>query len=135
MLNEFAAPFVDGMLTIDKPSIRPGKNIPENLLLDIKESGLYLGLEQEYGKGYYVGKKSEDDGNALVVGINGSGKSYILAKSMVETWQDPFVALDFKGELSRHYRSLLHTGRVKRQYIVFDPFGGDAPYEPFALLA
>lgn len=122
------------MLPIDKPSIRPGKNIPENMILGIEESGLYLGLEQESGKGYYVGKKAEDDGNALVAGINGSGKSHILAESMIETWHEPFVALDFKGELSRHYRSLLHTGRVKRQYIVFDPFGGDAPYEPFALL-
>lgn len=90
------------MLPIDKPSIRPGKNIPEDMILGIEKSGLYLGLEDDYGKGYYVGKKSEDDGNALVVGINGSGKSYILAKSMVETWQDPF--------------------------------GGDAPYEPFTLL-
>lgn len=90
------------MLPIDKPSIRPGKNIPEDMILGIEKSGLYLGLEDDYGKGYYVGKKSEDDGNALVVGINDSGKSYILAKSMVETWQDPF--------------------------------GGDAPYEPFTLL-
>lgn len=122
------------MLTIDKPSIRPGKNIPENLLLDIKESGLYLGLEQEYGKGYYVGKQSEDDGNALVVGINGSGKSHILAKSMVETWQDPFVALDFKGELSRHYQHLLLKGQVKRKCIVFDPFDGNTSYESYALL-
>lgn len=122
------------MLTIDKPSIRSGKNIPENLLLDIKESGLYLGLEQEYGKGYYVGKQSEDDGNALVVGINGSGKSHILAKSMVETWQDPFVALDFKGELSRHYQHLLLKGQVKRKCIVFDPFDGNTSYESYALL-
>lgn len=104
------------------------------MILDIKESGLYLGLEQEYGKGYYVGKKSEDDGNALVVGINGSGKSHVLAKSMIETWREPFIALDFKGELSRHYRRLLHEGRVDRKYIIFDPFDGDAPYESFALL-
>lgn len=104
------------------------------MLLDIEESGLYLGLEQEYGKGYYVGKRSEDDGNALVVGINGSGKSYILAKSMVETWHGPFVALDFKGELSRHYKSLLYKGRVKREYIVFDPFDGNTPYDPFSML-
>ncbi len=134
MLNEFAAPFVDGMLTIDKPTIRLGKNIPESMILDIKESGLCMGLEQKYGKGYYVGKKSEDDGNALVVGINGSGKSHVLAKSMIETWREPFIALDFKGELSRHYRRLLHEGRVDRKYIIFDPFDGDAPYDPFAIL-
>lgn len=122
------------MLPIDKPSIRPGKNIPENMILGIEESGLYLGLEEDCGKGYYVGKKSEDDGNALVVGINGSGKSHILAKSMVETWQDPFVALDFKGELSHHYERLWREGRVKRKYIVFDLFDGNISYETYALL-
>ncbi len=108
-----------------------GKNIPENMILEIEESGLYLGLESTYRKGYYVGKRAEDDGNALVVGINGSGKSYILAKSIIETWHAPFVVLDFKGELSQHYGYLLRKGRVKRKYIVFDPTHGDIPYDPF----
>ena len=70
----------------------------------------------------------------MVEGVNGSGKSHVLAKSMIETWREPFIALDFKGELSRHYRQLLHEGRVERKYIIFDPFDGDAPYESFALL-
>ena len=77
--NGLAPPFVEGMLAIDRPSIRTGRNIPEKMLLGIEESGLYMGLEQEYGKGYYVGKRTEDDGNVLVVGINGSGKSFFLA--------------------------------------------------------
>lgn len=47
------------MLPIDKPSIRPGKNIPEDMILGIEKSGLYLGLEDDYGKGYYVGKKQK----------------------------------------------------------------------------
>lgn len=121
-------------LFIDKPSICLGKDIPEDMLLDIEDAGLYLGLEKKWGKGYYVGKKSEDDGNVLVVGINGSGKSHVLAKSMIETWQAPFVALDFKGELSSQYMRLLRNGRVKRKYIIFDPLIDEVSYDPFALL-
>lgn len=104
------------------------------MILDINDSGLYLGLESEWGKGYYVGKRSEDDGNALIAGINGSGKSYICAKSMIETWRDPFVALDCKGELFLHYKSLQRRGRAEREYISFDPTYGGAHYEPFAML-
>ncbi len=124
----------DTLQPIDRPSIRPGENIPEDTIIEIEDAGLYLGLERKYGKGYYVGKRAEDDGNVLTVGINGSGKSHILAKSMIETWQKPFVALDFKGELSHHYRRLLREGRVKRKYIVFDPFDSNIPYDPFALI-
>lgn len=119
---------------IDKPRIRPGQNIPEDMLLGIEDAGLYLGLEKKWGKGYYVGKNLEDDGNVLVVGINGSGKSHVLAKSMIETWQAPFVALDFKGELSSQYMRLLRNGRVKRKYIIFDPLIDEVSYDSFALL-
>lgn len=132
--NGLAPPLGNIMNPIDKPSIRPGENIPEDMIVEIEDAGLYLGLERKYGKGYYVGKRAEDDGNVLAVGINGSGKSHILAKSMIETWQKPFVALDFKGELSHHYRRLLREGRVKRKYIVFDPFDSNIPYDPFALI-
>ncbi len=61
--NELSPP---NTLFIDKPSICLGKDIPEDMLLDIEDAGLYLGLEKKWGKGYYVGKKSEDDGNVLV---------------------------------------------------------------------
>lgn len=104
------------------------------MVQDVKDSGLYFGLESTYGKGYYVGKRSEEDGNALIVGTIGSGKSYILAKSMVETWRDPFVVLDCKGELSHHYMSLLRNGRSDRKYLIFDPINGGSRYDPFALL-
>ena len=97
-------------------------------------SGVYFGLESNWGKGYYVGKAAEDDGHVLVVGTNGSGKSVVIAKSTLETWRDPFVALDIKGELSEHYRSLAKNGRVKRPYKVFDPANGGTHYNPYALL-
>lgn len=104
------------------------------MILDIENSGLYLGLETAYGKGYYVGKESEHDGNALVIGINGSGKSHICAESIIETWHEPFVALDCKKELSFHYQNLRRKGLVKRECLIFDPAQGSTHYDPFATL-
>ena len=104
------------------------------MIPDIEISGLYLGLEAGFGKGYYVGKESEHDGNALVIGINGSGKSRVCAKSMIETWHEPFVALDCKKELSSHYQNLRKKDLVKRECLIFDPTLGGVHYDPFASL-
>ena len=127
-------PAIHDLSTIDKPSIRAGKNIPEEMILEIEKSGVYLGLDKEYGKGYYVGKSSKDDGNILIAGINGSGKSYICAKSIIETWREPFVVLDCKGELYTHYLSLQSEGRVQRKPLLFDPLIDNTHYNPFAIL-
>ena len=89
---------------IDKPKVEPGRNVPYSMILDIEDSGIYFGLETTMGKGYYVGKPAECDGNILALGVNGSGKSSILVKSTLETWRDVIVAIDIKGELSRHYQ-------------------------------
>ena len=104
------------------------------MILGIEDSGLYLGLEKELGKGYYVGRKSDGEGNVMVAGINGSGKSHICAKSIIETWRESFIALDCKGELFLYYKYLLNKGRVKRKCFVFDPLNGDVHYNPFAIL-
>lgn len=110
------------------------RDVPEKMIHSLKDSGFYMGGKWQNGKGFYIGKGIEDDGNVLVVGTNGSGKSRTIAKSTIETWSEPFVALDIKGELSQHYESLLREGRVKRKYIIFDPLFGEVSYEPFLLL-
>ena len=97
-------------------------------------SGVTFGLEIDYGKGYYVGKAAEDDGHVLVVGTNGSGKSAVIAQSTLESWRDPFVALDIKGELSRQYQFLQAKWRALRSYKVFDPLDGGIHYDPYAIL-
>lgn len=126
----------DGIMSplplISKHEIRPGRNIPEDMIVDIDDPGIFLGLERDYGKGYYVGKSSKDDGNILTIGINGSGKSRYLVKSTLETWQDPLVALDIKGELASHYDFLRRKGIVNRKHIVFDPTKGGISYDVYA---
>ena len=97
---------------IDRPKIEPGRNIPDDMILDVEDSGVFLGLDTGNGKGYYVGKRSTDDGNILVVGINGSGKSHFLAKSTLRTMDDPAVVLDIKGEMSSCYEILQQIGRA-----------------------
>lgn len=67
-------------------------------------------------------------------GTNGSGKSRTIAKSAIETWSEPFVALDIKGELSQHYERQRQKGRVKRKHIVFDPADGIVSFNPYAIL-
>lgn len=119
---------------IDRPKFMSGRNIPEGMIVDIKDSGIFLGLETGMGKGYYVGKISTDDGNILTLGINGSGKSRFLVKSTLETWRDPAVVLDIKGELARHYILMKNKGITKRPYIIFDPTNGGAHYDVYALL-
>lgn len=120
---------------IDKPRICPGKNIPEDMILETELSGVYLGLEHgDCGKGYYVGKPAGCDGNILTIGVNGSGKSSILVKSIFETWKDIIVAMDIKGELLRHYCRLLRNHLVQRPYIVFAPSNGGSHYNVYAQL-
>lgn len=114
--------------------VRPGVNIPEQMILDIEEPGLFLGMKSSNGKGFFVGKSSAYDGNAIAVGINGSGKSHILAKSTIETWGGPFVALDIKGELSKHYDSARRKGITTRPYIIFDPANSFGVYDVYSML-
>lgn len=120
------------ILPVDKPRISPGRNVPDSMILGIEESGVYMGLETSMGKGYYVGKSSNNDGNILVAGVVGSGKSHFLAKSTLRTWCNPIVALDIKGELFNFY--IKYVGIKKRPCIVFEPADKGAHYDVYALL-
>ena len=126
-----AQPFIS---QIDKPKIWAGKNIQDSMIVDIRESGVYMGLETDMGKGYYVGKHSNNDGNILTIGINGSGKSRFLVEPTLDTWRDPAVILDIKGELCEYYRFSRRFWAGKRPYIKFDPTNGGVHYDVYALL-
>ena len=54
----------------------------------------------------YLGMPEGEDGNILVVGGNGSGKTSSIAIPTLATWNGAIFALDIKGELGAAYTSL-----------------------------
>ncbi|MBD5451954.1 MAG: type IV secretory system conjugative DNA transfer family protein [Lachnospiraceae bacterium] len=111
-------------------------NIAKQMQLNTCASpGFYFGYKTAYGLGQYVGLKQGEEGNILIAGANGSGKSSGIAKPTLYTWQGSICVTDIKGELSKFYMNLYQQGLVKRPYIIFDPTQMDSKgYDPFYLL-
>lgn len=94
--------------------------------------GFFLGLPSEPGSGNYFGISQGTEGNIIVVGGNGSGKSASIANPTLRTWRGAICAADIKGELSEFYKELYQKGLVTRPYIIFDPTQIDGPsFDPF----
>lgn len=113
------------------------ENIPAAMLLTIRGSpGFFLGLPGEAGGDNYIGIPQGIEGNIVVVGGNGSGKSAGIAKPTLLTWRGAICVTDIKGELSDFYTELYRRGLVDRPYIIFDPMKIDGlSYDPFWLLS
>lgn len=111
--------------------------IPAGMLLTIRGSpGFFLGLPSGPGGSNYIGIPQGTEGNTVVVGGNGSGKSAGIAKPTLRTWRGAICATDIKGELSEFYVELYNCGLAARPYIIFDPMQIDGPsYDPFWLPA
>lgn len=111
--------------------------IPKEILLKEGDSpGAFFGGRGQYKKGHYIGMPQGAEGNIVVVGGNGSGKSAGIAKPTLGMWQGGICATDIKGELSDFYadlsEKLFRQGIVTRPYIIFDPTQIDGPsYDPF----
>lgn len=115
---------------------RNGENIPSKMLCSIQGSpGLPFGLPKQRG-GNYVGVLQGEEGNLIVIGGNGSGKSAGIAKPALGIWQGAICATDIKGELSDYYAGLHCCGVVTRPYIILDPMQIEGPsYDPLWLLS
>lgn len=112
------------------------KELPEEMRLTIRGSpGFFLGLPGEPEGDNYIGIPQGTEGNVVVVGGNGSGKSTGIAKPTLRTWRGAICVTDIKGELSDSYAELYHCGLVDRPCIIFNPMQIDGPsYDPFWLL-
>ena len=111
-------------------------NILKQLQLSIgKDPGFFFGHKETCEPTYYIGLRQGEEGNILVVGGNGSGKSSGLAKPTLAAWHGAICVTDVKGELSDSYQKLYRLGKVKRPFIIFDPTKIDSTgYDPFYLL-
>lgn len=93
-------------------------------------SGVFFGREPSTGND--IGMPEGADGNLVIIGGNGSGKSRGIAMPTLATWHSAIVATDIKGELSAQYAQFWRSGEAVRPFIVFDPTRTDSPsFDPF----
>ena len=105
---------------------------PNCLLLKDDTSGFTFGYLEADDQDTLVGIPEGEEGNILVVGGNGSGKSCGVAMPTLKSWHGAICATDIKGELSRRYEVLYQSGTAVRPYLIFDPTQTDGPsYDPF----
>lgn len=106
---------------------------PEGVELDLTVPGVHVG--QTGQEGTYIGIPQDADGNALVVGGVGSGKSTGVAKPTLATWTGSAYILDVKGELTQEHQRLRQLGLVQREAVVLDFDDPTGPsYDPFQWL-
>ena len=113
-----------------------GFQVPNQLYLKKKEPGVFFGYADESEHDMYVGMPQGTDGNIIIIGGNGSGKSSGIIKPTLETWQGAICATDIKGELTEHYKRMyecaLQNEIEMRPFIVFDPMEPEGlSYDPF----
>ena len=98
------------------------------------DPGFFFGRQGQYRLSRYVGMPQGAEGNIVVIGGNGSGKSASIAKPTMITWKGPMCVTDIKGELSEFYVDHYIPGQ-DRPFYVFDPENLEGPsYDPFDFL-
>ena len=112
------------------------RSAPKEIVLKSDNPGFFFGGMDQYIKSHYIGMPQGAEGNIIVVGGNGSGKSAGIAKPTLRMWQGAICATDVKGELSDFYADLsgklYQQGIIARPYIIFDPTQIDGlSYDPF----
>lgn len=99
------------------------------------DPGIYFGRKIYFEIGQYAGLSQGKEGNVLIIGGNGSGKSAGIAKPTLYTWRGTMCVTDIKGELSDFYIYLYQQGLVKRPFKVFNPMQMNSiGYDPFHFL-
>lgn len=109
-------------------------NIPPSLSLNMKTNSGYCFGTFNNNPSQYVGFPQGAEGNILISGGNGSGKSASIIIPTLRTWSGALCVTDLKGELLDFYKKLFKAGIVKRPYKVFNPKKLSIPYDPFYLL-
>lgn len=112
-------------------------SVPAQLILDTQlNSGFFIGIKNGYDSNKYVGIPQGMEGNILIVGGNGSGKSAYIAQPTMRTWKGTMCLTDIKGELSKRYVRWYEQGIVTRPFIIFAPLQEDGiGYDPFYWVA
>jgi len=98
------------------------------LLFDVRyDSGIFFGAAKYENNNRYIGLKEGTEGNLLIVGGNGCGKTHNIVETTLATYKGAIAALDIKGELSNCYNGLYSQHKVQRPCIIFDPNDPKSP--------
>lgn len=123
-------PFESPPTSICPPQTR--NNIPDQLHLHTCVSPGFCFGHIITETDQYVGIPQGTEGNILITGACGSGKSSGIAKPTLCTWQGTMLVTDIKGELSDFYKNLYEKGMVGRPFKIFDPMQNNGiGYDPF----
>lgn len=118
-------------------------SIPSEIQVPASEGGFCFGKvpssnnqeDQRQPSAEFYGKPMNMDGNILVIGGPGSGKTTGHVYPTMETWKGSMVMLDVKGDMEALWRSI-HKEDGKKLY-VFAPLrkgAGTCAFDPFALM-
>ena len=100
--------------------------IPKQMLLKSREGprshvgGFVFGSPAQ-SAGSLVGLPPRAEGNIMVTGGNGSGKTSGTGKASLACLSGSACVTNIKGELSLWYKKLFEEGIVTRPYIIFEP--------------
>ena len=118
-----------------RESVENNSRVPPSLSLNKnKDPGFCFGTSNNNAPTQYIGFSQGTEGNILVAGGNGSGKSVGIIKPTLATWSGARCVTDVKGELSDFYAKLHKMGIAKRPYKIFNPFKYSLAYDPFSWL-
>lgn len=107
-----------------------GFHTPEQLTIPAGEPGVFFGTADDPKS--YVGMPQGEDGNIIIVGGSGSGKSTGIIMPTLRSWKGAICATDIKGEISACYERSKRNCPEMRPYIIFDPMNPDSlSYDPF----
>lgn len=118
------------------------KPVPEKMRVRPCEGGIFFGTappgksqKAEKQCSVYCGKPADVDGNVLVLGGPGAGKTSGVVYPTLGTWPGSIVSLDCKGGMEGAWKAM-HQNSNKKLF-VFAPYrkhGGPCAYDPFAIM-
>lgn len=137
-----AAFLVNGHTVSREENLLSKKSIPSKMRIPHDGEGFFFGkvssceaCAKECSAPPFCGKPIDEDGNILIIGSPGSGKTTGHIYPTMKTWKGNIVTLDVKGDMEAAQKSI-HKEDGKKLY-VFAPFGkgeGTCTFDPFFLM-
>ena len=122
-------PDPDSLAIFGCPVDKRNRPVPKGLLLNYPPNngpGITFGVTSEPSR-EPIGMMEKAEGNAIVIGSVGAGKSFSIARQTLESSQHAIFALDVKGELSAAAIDAYKRGLIDRPPLVIDFMDPEGP--------